>query len=215
MPQIAEWMRNLHPLRMGYEAFGRDTPAMKALATQAETVRENRKPAAKDNPFLKAQETVSRSVVNVLDKWRDRQEALSESLFMSIYGSPALQAAVGIDPNANPSPRPEMSSEHRKALDARIAELKSRMGTGGMRECGIRALLYVGMARGMVDERGLEALRRMRRDDAESRMTLFEFKTLVREQFFMLLLDREASLAAIPKMLPQDMDQRRAVFAAI
>src|ERR1700752_4033946 len=61
-PQMAEWMRNMHPLRFGYEAFGRDTPAMKALATEAETVRENRKPAAKDNPFLKAQETASRNI---------------------------------------------------------------------------------------------------------------------------------------------------------
>jgi Protein of unknown function (DUF3141) len=214
-PQIAEWMRNLHPLRVGYEAFGRDTPAMKVLAAQAETVRENRKPAATDNPFFKAQETVSKSIVNMLDKWRDAPEALSESLFLSIYGSPALQAAVGIDPNANPSPRPEMSEEHRERLDARIAELRSNIGSGGIRECGIRALLYVGMARGMVDERGLEALRRMRREDAASRMTLSEFKTLVREQFFMLLLDQEASLAAISKMLPQEMDQRRAVFAAI
>jgi Protein of unknown function (DUF3141) len=214
-PQMAEWMHKLHPLRLGYEAFGRDTPAMKALATEAETIRENRKPAAKDNPFVKAQETASRNIVNALDKWRDAQELLSESLFLSIYGSPALQAAVGIDPNANPSPRPEMSAAHRKALDARIAELKSRIGSGGLRECGIRALLYVGMARGMVDERGLEALRRMRREDAESRLTLDQFKTLVREQFFMLLLDQQAALAAIPKMLPQDMEQRRAVFAAI
>jgi Protein of unknown function (DUF3141) len=214
-PQMAEWMHKLHPLRLGYEAFGRDTPAMKALATEAETIRENRKPAAKDNPFVKAQETASRNIVNALDKWRDAQESLSELLFLSIYGSPALQAAVGIDPNANPSPRPEMSAAHRKALDARIAELKSRIGSGGLRECGIRALLYVGMARGMVDERGLEALRRMRREDAESRLTLDQFKTLVREQFFMLLLDQQAALAAIPKMLPQDMEQRRAVFAAI
>src|SRR5467141_2796906 len=56
-PQMAEWMRKLHPLRVGYEVFGRDTSAMKALATEAETVRESRTPAAKDNPFLKAQET--------------------------------------------------------------------------------------------------------------------------------------------------------------
>jgi len=214
-PQIAEWMHNLHPLRVGYEAFGRDTPVMKAIAREAETVRENRKPAAKDNPFLKAQEMISESVVSVLDKWRDTQEALSESLFLAIYGSPALQAAVGIDPNANPSPRPEMTEEHRKLLEARVAELKSRIGTGGLRECGIRALLYAGMTRGMVDERSLEALRRMRRDDAKSRLTLSQFKTLVREQFFMLLIDQEASLAAIPKMLPQDMQQRRAAFAAI
>jgi hypothetical protein len=108
-----------------------------------------------------------------------------------------------------------MPEKHRKLLDARIAELKAKIGSGGLRECGIRALLYVGMARGMVDERGLEALRRMRRDDAASRMSLSEFKTLVREQFFMLLLDQEASLAAIPRMLPQEMDPRHAVFAAI
>jgi hypothetical protein len=214
-PQIAEWMRNLHPLRAGYEAFGRATPAMQALASEADTVRENRKLADKENPFLKVQETVSESIVNVLDKWRDTQEALSESLFLSIYGSPALQAAVGIDPSANPSPRPEMSERHRKLLDARIAELKSKIGSGGLREAGIRALLYVGMARGIVDERGLGALRRMRREDTASRLTLSEFKTLVREQFFMLLLDQEASLAAIPKILPQDADQCRTVFGAI
>src|ERR1700761_3760188 len=56
-PQIAEWMRNLHPLRVGYEMFGRDTPARKAVVAETEVVRENRKPAAKDNPFVKAQET--------------------------------------------------------------------------------------------------------------------------------------------------------------
>jgi len=214
-PQIAEWTRNLHPLRLGYEAFGRNTPAMKTLATEADAIRENRKPAARDNPFVKAQEAVSKSIVDVLDKWRDTQEALSESFFLSIYGSPALQAAVGVDPNADPSPVPDMTPEHRKRLDARIAELKSNIRTGGLRECGIRALLYAGMTRGMVDERSLEALRRMRRDDAGSRLTLAQFKTLVREQFFMLLLDQEASLAAIPKMLPQEMEPRRAVFAAI
>ena len=214
-PQIAEWMRNLHPLRVGYEAFGRDTAAMKAVATQAEAAREKRKPIAKDNPFLKAQETVSESIVNVLDKWRDAQEALSESLFLSIYGSPALQAAVGVDPNADPSPIPEMSAEHRNLLDVRIAELKAAIGTGGLRECWIRALLYVGMTRGMFDERSLEALRRMRREDEASRLTLSQFKVLVREQFFMLILDQEASLAAIPTMLPQDMELRRDAVAAI
>ena len=122
---------------------------------------------------------------------------------------------VGIDPNADPSPQPEMSAEHRKLLDARIAELKSSIPKGGLRESGIRALLYVGMARDMADERGLEALRRMRREDTASRLTIAEFKMLVREQFFMLLLDQEAALAAIPNMLPEDMDARRAAFASI
>jgi len=173
------------------------------------------KPAANDNPFLAFQEAVSKNIVNVLDKWRDAQESLSESLFLSIYGSPALQAAVGIKPDADVSPKPEMSPEYRKRLEARIAELKSQIGKGGLRECVIRGLLYVGMARGMVDERSLEALRRARADDTGSRLTLAQFKMVVREQFFMLLLEPEASLAAIPKLLPASEDQRREGLAAI
>src|ERR1700744_2677261 len=148
-PQISEWMRVMHPSRVGYESFGRDTPAMKSLGKRAEAIRENRKPVPTDTPFVKAQEALSNRIVNVLDKWRDTQEAFSEWLFLGVYGSPALQAAVGIDPNADPSPVPQMSAEHRKLLDARIAELKAGIRSGGLRECWIRALLYVGMTRGM------------------------------------------------------------------
>jgi hypothetical protein len=67
----------------------------------------------------------------------------------------------------------------------------------------------------MVDERSLEALRRLRQADESARITLAEFKMLVREQFFMLLLDRDAALAAIPKLLPDNMDERRKAFSAI
>jgi hypothetical protein len=108
-----------------------------------------------------------------------------------------------------------MPAEHRRLVEARIVELKAGIGRGGLRECGIRALLYVGMTRGMLDERSLEALRRLRREDEASRLTLAEFKALVREQFFMLIIDEDASLAAIPAMLPQDIDPRRAAIAAI
>ena len=93
---------------------------MKTVAEAADNVREHRKPAPEDNPFLAFQETVSKNVVNVLDQWRDTQEALSEAFFLNIYGSPALQAAVGIKPDTEVSPKPEMSPEHRKRLEARI-----------------------------------------------------------------------------------------------
>jgi hypothetical protein len=214
-PQLAEWMRKLHPLRVSYEVFGGDNVAMKAVAEAADNAREHRKPAKENNPFLTFQETVSKNIVGVLDKWRDTQEALSERLFLGIYGSPVLQAAVGIKPDAEVSPKPEMSPEHRGRLETRIAELKSQIGSGGLRECVIRGLLYVGMARGMADERSLEALRRVRGGDAGSRLTLAQFKTIVREQFFMLLLEPEASLAAIPKLLPASEAERRAGLDAI
>jgi hypothetical protein len=213
--QAAEVMHRLHPLRLQYEALAGDNPVTKTIAEAADNAREHRKVAAADNPFLAIQETVSKNIVSTLDHWRDAQEALSETLFLTVYGSPALQAAVGIDPQADPSPRPEMPADYRKRLDARIAELKFRIGSGGLRECLVRSLLYVGMARGMVDERGAEALRRVRGTESSARLTLAEFKAMVREQFFMLLLDQEASLAAIPKMLPQNIEARRKGLDAI
>jgi hypothetical protein len=214
-PQLAEWMHKSHPLRVSYEAFANDNLAMKTVAATADTIRARRKVATQDNPFLAWQETVSKNIVGVLDKWRDTQEALSESLFLGIYGSPVVQAAVGITPDAKVSPKPQMSPEYSKRLEARIAELKSQVGKGGLRECVIRGLLYVGMSRGLVDERSLEALRRARSGDSGARLTLAQFKTIVREQFFMLLLEPEASLAAIPKLLPSGEDERRGGLEAI
>ncbi|WP_324413000.1 DUF3141 domain-containing protein [Bradyrhizobium sp.] len=214
-PQMAEMMRNWHPLRVQYEAFSSHNPWMRAVEEVAEKAREERKPVARDNPFLEFQERLSKQIVNSLDQWRDSQEALSEAMFLSIYGFPALQAAVGVDPQSVPSGRREMDPKHRALLQARIADLKSKIETGGLQEAGVRALLYVGSARGMVDERSLEALRRLRQADVSARLTLAEFKMLVREQFFMLLLDRDAALAAIPKLLPDNMDERRRVFSLI
>src|SRR3984885_9374000 len=214
-PQMAESMRNLHPLRLQYELFSSPNPFMSAVASLAEKASEDRKAVSKDNPFLAFQEQVSKQIVHALDSWRDSQETLSEAVFLAVYGSPAVQAAVGIDPQSAPSRRQEMSVKHREMLQARIAELKSRIGEGGIREAAIRGLLYVGSARGMVDERSLEALRNVRRKDTGTRLTLTEFKMLVREQFFMLLLDQERALAAIPKLLPDNESERHAAFAAI
>ena len=212
---MAEWMRNMHPLRLQYEVFSSQNPWMTTVKSAAEEIEENRKPISKNNPFLTFQEQMSKQIVHVLDSWRDSQEALSEAIFLNVYGSPVLQAAVGIDPKSETTHRREMSAEHRAMLEKRIVELKSSIPAGGIREAAIRALLYVGSARGMVDERSIEALRKVRRDYSGARLTLPEFKILVREQFFMLLLDQEGALTAIPQLLPDDVDQRRRVFAAM
>ena len=85
-------------------------------------------------------------------------------------------------------------------------ELRARIPAGGLPEATIRALLYAGMHRGGVDERGFELVRRIR--EAEGGMPLAAFKTMVREQFNVLLIDTEAALAAIPAMLPPDAETR-------
>jgi hypothetical protein len=211
---MAEWMQRLHPLRLQYELFSNANPTMTSVAAMAEQVRQHRKPVPSDNPFIAMQENASRQIVAALDAWRDANEALAERWFLAVYGSPTLQAAAGIDLAATrPLRKASKNPLHHELLQKRIAELKSRIPIGGLREAVIRALLYAGMTRAAVDERGFEAVRRIRQSHGD--LPLSDFKALVREQFNMLLIDRDAALAAIPSMLPPDADIRRQAFGLI
>ena len=80
----------------------------------------------------------------------------------------------------------------------------------------VRALLYVGMNRAAVDERGFETVRRLRQAQQDMpSLSLSKFKSLVREQFYMLLIDQEACLAALPALVPSDSDTRRKILTLV
>lgn len=214
---MAEAARRMHPLRAQYEWFSDANPFMAWVRQAAPQVRESRKAAPTDNPFLALQDTVSKQVVAALDAWRDATEMFAERAFFAVYGSPVLQAAVGIDPTSAVSRKPGKDPLHAELLRARIEELKARIDSGGLLECIIRSMLYVGMVRGGADERTAEAIRRIReaRECEGPTLTLSRFKEVVREQYFMLLIDEEAALAAIPGMLPRDAKMRSTAFGVL
>jgi hypothetical protein len=98
---------------------------------------------------------------------------------------------------------------HNELLQARIADLRARIPVGGLREAVVRSVLYVGISRSAVDERGFEMVRRIRSSQSGMpQLPLADFKALVREQYLLLLIDPEASVAAIPSMLPADPEVR-------
>src|SRR5262245_32644631 len=211
---IADWMREMHPLRLQYELFSDQNPAMAPVAKLAEQMRKDRKPAARDNPLLAMQEQFSDQIVAGLDAWRDASEKIAEQTFLAVYGSPTLQAAVGVDPTGTQRLRKAPKNPlHRELLQKRIAELKSHIPDGGLRAAVIRGLIYAGVDRASVDERSFELARRLREEHGD--MSLADFKTLVREQFNMLLIDQDAALAAIPSMLPSDAETREKAYGVI
>jgi pimeloyl-ACP methyl ester carboxylesterase len=213
-PPLAKLLHQAHPLRVQYEMFSNANPFMAPIAGLAEEVRKNRKPVALDNPFIAMQENMSKQIVAALDGWRDFIEAVAERTFLTVYGSPALQAAAGIDSADRRPPRKLAKNRvYQELLQNRIAELKACIPVGGLREAVIRALIFVNLGRGSVDERGFETVRRLRSRYGD--MPLSEFKTLVREQFAMLLIDEKAALAAIPAMMPADPATRSQGFNAI
>ena len=202
-PEAAQGLKALHPLRMQYDLFGPKNPFLNWVGAAAEKARAERQPVSDDNPFLALQEKVSDAVVEGLEGYRKATERMSERTFRFIYGNEAIQKALGVDTTSSERPRRSAKSLlHRELTEQRIAALRAAMGTGGLREAGIRALLYVGQPRGMVDERGFEAIRSLRRKD--STLSLDAFKTMVRQQFLMLVIDEEAAVDALPGLLPPD-----------
>ena len=131
---------------------------------------------------------------------------LDRLFFFAVYGSPVVQAIAGIDAaSTRPMRKAPKSWLHKELLQARIAELRARIPIGGLREAMIRSLLYVGMSSGGVDERGFEMVRRIHRSQSGMpQLPVAAFKSLVREQYLMLLVDPEGAVAAIPSMLPAD-----------
>ena len=211
---VADWIRQLHPLRLQYEVFSDQNPFMAPVDGLAEQVRANRKNVDKDNPFLVAQENMSKRIEGALDSWREASEAWAERMFLGIYGSPTLQAAVGLDPSGTQRLRKASKNPlHRDLLQKRIAELKALIATGGLRAAVVRSLIYVGMNRAAVDERGFELARRIRETHGD--MPIAEFKDLVREQFNILLIDQKAALEAIPSLLPPDLESREKAYELI
>lgn len=203
---LAEWTRRAHPLRLQYEMFSRANPFMRPLLSTIDTVRENRKPVSKDNTLWQAQEQFSDWIETSLDAYRDVRDHMSEAMFHATYGSPLLQAMVGLkasDASARRSPGKDAA--HLAFVAKRVAELKSGITEGGPREAAIRALLYIRSPAGVIDERGFNLLRRLR-DEAGKGLTLSEFKRILREQFFVLLLDERRAVEAIPGMLARDPD---------
>ncbi|HEY4630778.1 MAG TPA: DUF3141 domain-containing protein [Blastococcus sp.] len=198
---LAEWLRQTHPLRLQYELLSDKNPLMRPVADLAGQIREAREPAAADNELAKLEAEVSRRIVAALDGYRDLRDRWHEQAFLAVYGSSLLQALVGLRArDESPRPRPGEDPDHRDFVERRKAELLERIGSGGLREAALRALLYVLMPQRTADERTFNLLRRMR-DERGAGITLAEFKAALREQGFMLLLDRERAVATLPQLL--------------
>lgn len=216
-PATAQAMRWMHPLNLQQEIFGPGNPFMAWVAAGAEQVRKARKTTGEENPVLAWQARLSDSIVEGLDGWRVAMERLSEDTFRRIYGSETLQSALGVDVQSDRRPKKAPKDPlHAQLVAEKIADLRAGMTAGGLREAAIRALLHVGMARGAVDERGFEVIRNLRASDATTdRLPLPAFKSLLRRQFLMLVIDEAAALDSLPALLPDDMAARAAALETI
>lgn len=198
-PQFAEFLFKANPLRASYTLFADTNPFMKGVAKAAEDVAAARRPAAAANPFLVAEKLISDQISAGLDAFRDARDRWVEHTFFAIYGSPAVQGLLGLNLEGKVRQLPANSPQKEAFRAAKIAELRARLREGGFNAALVRGALYVLSAVQALDENVARSL-----NDARQRLTqlpLEAFKALVREQFYILLLERQAAVDAIADLV--------------
>jgi len=179
--------------------------------------RENRRPVSPNNPFLAFEHMVSEMIAGGFEMWGKARDAATEAFFFNTYGSPIVQAMVGLRADdTSVSRRIGRDVAREAAAKQAVAQLEQRIDQGGLIEAAVRALIYVRLPEGKVDERGFAALKQISAElPAAKRIGFVRFKEIVKEQYLMLLLDAERAIAALPKLLPSNRRQCEEALALV
>jgi pimeloyl-ACP methyl ester carboxylesterase len=213
----AEFLRRMHPNRLRFQMFADENPLMMPVAAWAQTVRSGRRPVSSDNPFLAFERMISGMIGDGLEAWGKARDLMQEQIFLNTYASPWLQALVGLRADGS-SPTRQVERDLAREAVAKQTEayLEQRIEEGGLLEAAVRALIYVRLPEGKVDERGFAALKQIGAElPPAKRIGLVKFKEMVKEQYLILLLYTERAIAALPKLLPSDRRQCEEALALV
>jgi hypothetical protein len=197
----ADLAQALNPLRLSYTIFADSNPWMKGVRQLAAAVTAARKPAAADNPFLALQTQVSDQITAALDAYRVARDQLEEQTFFGFYGSPFVQALLGLDAGSEVRPFPGTSPEKLAAREAQADAYAAKLRMGGLDEALIRAVLYVIATERAIDQRSALALNVARQQLMH--ISLTKFKALVRDQACLLQFEGEPAVEALASLVPE------------
>ncbi len=207
---VAEALRASHPNRVRFGIFSDDNPAMQPIHALAERAKAERRPVGSDNPFLAMEKMFSSWVTTAWQNYGNLRDLMCEALFLNVYGSPVLQALVGLGTEPNARANHIERDLAREAIQEHVrSELEHRYEVGHLEEAVLRALIYIRMPQGSIDERGFEAIKIVRASrPPDQRRSLAQFKHMVREQYLLLLFDEERAIRSLPALLGDDPAER-------
>jgi pimeloyl-ACP methyl ester carboxylesterase len=213
-PPVAEAIRVMHPNRVRFGIFSDHNPLMQPIKTMAEQVRASRQPVSKDNPLLEIEKTASAWITGFWEAYRDMRDAMTETLFVTTYGWPVLQAAIGL--GTDYQPRRAERDVLREAVEKQMElEVEKRLATGTLEDAVIRALIYIRLPDGRVDERGYRVVKQIRASLPDKTLSPAALKQALRDQFLLVHRDQERAIEALPALVGTDPGERQAAVDII
>ena len=204
----AEMIRYLHPLRIQRYMFADINPLMRPLKNIASITRQNRKPAAADNPFTAMEKVFSEYVGNVLDIYRDYRDLNQEELFQQIYGSDWLRRLF---PPVQKEPLKELPEHEHADYDKRL----QAMTQGGVAEGLIRIYMATARINQGVKRQHFEVGEEIAKTHKIlSKLRPSRFKKIMHEQTAILQADEDKAIKALSVLIKDKDDRMEAISIA-
>jgi hypothetical protein len=200
---MAKTMRAMHPNRLRFSIFSDQNPLMQSVKAMAAEARARRRPVGADNPFLAWEKAASDWITTCLQSWGEVRDAMTQAAFLNAYGSPLLQAMVGLNADPNVVSRRIGRDLARESAATELHdELEQRFEVGGAEEGALRALVYIRSPSGSADECGYRLSKSMRTSrKASKRLTIDQFRDMLQGQFQLVRMDEERAVKALPKLI--------------
>lgn len=200
----AEWQRRFHPLRSQRWMLSDINPFAWWMGPAASVVKANRKAVAADAPARKAERALSDMASASLDYYRAMRDAVSESMFFSVYGT---MFATGLEEK----PAAEQPFEVDASESSIIQETLHRIDRGGYPEAVHRVAYLVAQKGKPLPLASLELKADLLEDYAEllprqspeaSRRTRGEQEVMVRHE-------PQRALETLPELVRAPKDRER------
>ena len=216
-PAFGDWARKMHPNRVRFAIFSDDNPAMRLVADSAAQIRKSRRPASEDNPLSDTEKAAAKAITGTLTALGKTRDAMTERLFHHVYGSPLLQALVGIDSEKSNSERgPVRDIAREKAQAAKRNELEQAFNKGGAIEGVLRSIAFILAGAGGADERSFAVIKALQEARLAGRpRSESHLKKVLRDQSLLLRMDEKRAVDTIPELLPKSAEERAKLLRAV
>lgn len=211
--QLAEGIRQLHPLRTQRYMFSDANPLLWPIQHSAPWIKQYRKKAKPDNPFLLWEKSISGLIKSSLDGFRDYRDHYQENVFKLMYDNPWMKTLY-------PDIFRESSKNGAAAVHSEQDEIEKKLWQEAMLQGGfvaavIRIILIVSMADRSVDMRQFIKAQQLIQSHEELKSFLpVDIKRHVKEQAAIVNHDPEVAMATLPKLLKRKKERSEAFAIA-